>query len=242
MNTLVVVILALGIVVIAVDAKLFLDVSREIGNPATALPGSNSALTGALARENGATVWNANTTRLSIALGLTVAWFALVMFLLIKRIVVPVNKVAEAAKAILEGDLSATVATNPRNELSDVCRLLNELSTDFQEILLLTGTAVGDSLIALEKVQQALDEAPQVSSEDLRSPIHSVRQHLEMLRATVEDFEYYQAKFNGRAAFGSCQTEEADSVRPHDGLYPVLDCGSEPNQPHTNRPKGKRDD
>ena len=86
MNTLVVVILALGIVVIAVDAKLFLDVSREIGNPATALPGSNSALTGALARENGATVWNANTTRLSIALGLTVAWFALVMFLLIKRI------------------------------------------------------------------------------------------------------------------------------------------------------------
>jgi methyl-accepting chemotaxis protein len=172
-----------------------------------------------------------------------VAWFVAVMYVLVKKIVVPINKVATAAKAILEGNLSATVPTNPHSELSDVSKLLNELSTNFQEILLLTGTVVGDSLTALEKMQQNLDKAPDVSAEDLRSQIHSVRQHLEMLRATVEDFEYYQAKFNGRAAFGdSPQKEEATSVGRHDRLYPAVDCGSEPNQPHANRPEGKRDD
>lgn len=242
MNRLVVLLFALGIVVIAINAKFFLDVSREIGSLATVRPGGNSALTGAVAPEHNTGVWGTSAFRLSTAFAVTVIWFVAVMYLLVKKIVVPVNKVAVAAKAILEGNLSATVPANPHSELGDVSRLLNELSTDFQEILLLTGTAVGDSLSALEKMQQTQDEAPQVSVTDLRHQIHGVRQHLEMLRATVEDFQYYQAKFNGRAAFGdSSDAEEADSVRRHD-LHPAVDCGSELDQPHTNRAKGKRDD
>jgi methyl-accepting chemotaxis protein len=73
---------------------------------------------------------------LMVALFLVVVLILLTMF--IKNITEPMQHMIEASKLIAQGDLSQTVTIRARNELAEMGNTVNELTSNLQEMLLLS--------------------------------------------------------------------------------------------------------
>ena len=73
---------------------------------------------------------------LMVALFLVVVLILLTMF--IKNITEPLQHMIEASKLIAVGDLSQTVSISAKNELAEMGNTVNELTSNLQEMLLLS--------------------------------------------------------------------------------------------------------
>ena len=77
-----------------------------------------------------------NKALLMIAIILGVMIIVLTMF--IKNITEPLQHMIESAKDISKGDLSQTIKIQSSNELAELGNVINEMSSNLQEILLLS--------------------------------------------------------------------------------------------------------
>jgi methyl-accepting chemotaxis protein len=77
-----------------------------------------------------------NKAILMVALFLAVVLILLTMF--IKNITEPLQHMIEASKLIAVGDLSQTVSIRAKNELAEMGNTVNELTSNLQEMLLLS--------------------------------------------------------------------------------------------------------
>jgi methyl-accepting chemotaxis protein len=121
-----------------------------------------------------------------------------VVYLFVKRIVVPLNLVTQIAKDLSRGNLSVSALKNPHGDVGELGAALNDLAANFQEILLLMGTTVGNSSSTVEKIERALETPNAASRDEIREQLEDLRKDLNLLRSLVHEFEFYQTRFDGQ--------------------------------------------
>ncbi|MBI4964611.1 MAG: HAMP domain-containing protein [Desulfomonile tiedjei] len=187
----------LALIAIAANAVILAEVSDEI-----ARKNSFYATQSAVDRQSEAprdmAALYAYRNHMIVLLGITIACFGAIIYLFVKKVAVPLNTVAYAAKEISRGNLTVTVPSRRRHEVGDLGQLVNEVAANFQEILLLTGTTVGNANCALQRLedllksQSGLDCAP-----GLDEQIRAIKRDLETLGTVVKNFEFYETRFDG---------------------------------------------
>ncbi len=77
--------------------------------------------------------------KLGVALAVLLVTIGLVMLLLMKRVTIPLENILDGARLIAAGDLSSTIPVHTHDELGSLADCINDLSANYQELLLLTG-------------------------------------------------------------------------------------------------------
>ncbi|OQX21195.1 MAG: hypothetical protein BWK80_34105 [Desulfobacteraceae bacterium IS3] len=117
----------------------------------------------------------------------------IVLTMFIKNITGPLQHIIEISKQISEGDLSHTITVHSNNELSELGNVINELSSNLQEIILLSKNlcSTGDDFV--EKTAFILEkETP--NPEDIKKVAEEITylsRELETLSEVIEYFNFY---------------------------------------------------
>lgn len=136
--------------------------------------------------------------RMAVLLGTMVVCFGSIIFLFVKKVVLPLDSVEEAAKAISKGNLNVALSANPGGEIGSLGGAINDLAANYQEALLLAGAAAGNSISAVERIEKLLGEQGEAADEELREQIRVIRKDLETVSSLLKDYEFYHARFDGR--------------------------------------------
>ncbi len=75
----------------------------------------------------------------------------LVMLLFSKRIITPIDRIIKGTRAISNGDLSATMPEQTRDELGELSLRINELAANYQELILLSRSMIGQAKMSLKE-------------------------------------------------------------------------------------------
>ncbi|GEM_PF-1137672 len=136
--------------------------------------------------------------RLFILMGLTIVCFGTLIYLFVTRLLVPLNVVYSAARDIADGNLSVNVPYRSKHDTADLGRSLNDIASNFQEVLLVTGTKVGACRSAVKTIEEILTHSEESALDDrLKEQVRVVRQELDALGALLESFEFYGTRFDG---------------------------------------------
>lgn len=109
---------------------------------------------------------------------------AIVMMMFIKNITLPLGKMIETSKAINEGDLSRYVEVNGKDEINTLGLAINELTSNLQELALLTATACERIESSVEDIKGKLDP----DDTQIREPLEALRDETSMLHNFVNMF------------------------------------------------------
>lgn len=128
---------------------------------------------------------------LMIVIILCVMIIVLTMF--IKNITGPLQHIIEVAKDISGGDLSHTVAVRSENELAELGKVINEMSSNLQEIILLSKQVCSSGNDFVDKTSFILgQENP--GAEDIAKigeEISRLEEEIGMLSEVIEYFNFY---------------------------------------------------
>jgi methyl-accepting chemotaxis protein len=133
-----------------------------------------------------------NKAILMVALLLTVVLILLTMF--IKNITGPLQHMIEVSKAIAGGDLSQTVSIRTDNELAELGNTVNELTSNLQEMILLSNEVctVADGF-ALEVSDLLNDrESDPARKETLQSRMRGLESQTRLLRDIISNCKFYK--------------------------------------------------
>lgn len=196
-NRFVMIFCALGLIAVGVNIKLIVDVagvieSNEISTTISPIQGVQHENVRIADLNRGV------RTRLAVLLGIMVVCTGSMIYLFVCRVIFPLQAIARAAEEMAQGNLSVTAPCDPEGRLGELGRAINNLAVNFQEVLLLTGTVVGDSTANLEGIQQALESDTCTVDDHVREQVMALKTDLEMLGDMVRDFQFYQTRFDGQ--------------------------------------------
>lgn len=122
-----------------------------------------------------------------IMFGVLTLVVAIVLMMFIKNITHPLQKMADVAKLVNQGDLSQVVPIETQDEIGQVGTAINELTSNLQEVAKFTATTT------LETIQQ-LDQilATQPDAEELAN----IKEKLKMLCQFVDSFTLLHTEIN----------------------------------------------
>ena len=131
-----------------------------------------------------------NKALLMVAVILVVVVVVLTLF--VKRISGPLSQIISTARAISDGDLSCTVEAEAKNELSELAGVLNDLTSNVQELLLFAQNLkeTGDALAEAAR-KEAYDGIMGVEKEALMAPVREWTGQSENLARFLEGFRFY---------------------------------------------------
>lgn len=131
-----------------------------------------------------------NKALLMVAVILVVVVVVLALF--VKRITGPLSQIIRTARAVSEGDLSRTVETEAKNELSELAGVLNDLTSNVQELLLAARNLkeTGDRLAVGVQNASRGDFCGKAVSE-LSEPLSEWTGQSENLARFLEGFSFY---------------------------------------------------
>jgi len=132
-----------------------------------------------------------NKAILMIAIIMFVMIIVLTMF--IKNITEPLQHMIEASKEISKGDLSQTITIEAKNELAELGNAINEMSSNLQEILMLSRNMClsGNDFVAKTSF---IRENQQLSPEEISAvgkEIQNLKNEIDLLSEVIEFFSFY---------------------------------------------------
>jgi HAMP domain-containing protein len=195
-NRLVLLFFFLAFVAVAVNVKLILNATTEIAKIHEITAGVNGESVAPALPQNPGSV-HAFRNQLWLLLGVTAICFGSVLYLLVTRVIMPLKTIEHCAKELAEGNLSVTVPPYPSEELGELGQALNSVSANFQEVLLLMGTAVGHSYATIEKIEQSLQDHERNPENNMKDDVVALRKDIEVLRGVLKEFRFFQARFDG---------------------------------------------
>ncbi len=138
------------------------------------------------------------STSLPAILLVTVFGFVGAIYFLIVRVFVPLSEIKASLTRISCGDLSATAPRTKEKALMEVAETVNEIAANFQEALLLTGTAAGNIRAGLKRMEDLLKQASKDPvSKDMPTHLADLRKNAELLSVMVAGFQYFHTDFDG---------------------------------------------
>jgi HAMP domain-containing protein len=198
----------LAFVAMATTIKLIADLTGPEGETLIAAASQPLAVQNPGPEQAGDTGWSPRT-RVSLLLGVILLSFGAMLYLFVNRVVLPLNRLSRAAEEMTKGNLSITAPSNHADELGELGHSLNSLAVNFQEVLLLMGTTVGNSCAAIERIQQALDGNEIIDQKAIKEQVSALRKDWEMLETLMKDFQFFQARFDGRKVVSQGPGKEA---------------------------------
>lgn len=132
-----------------------------------------------------------NKTVLMLVLLLVVVLILLTMF--IKNITEPLQHMIDASKLIAAGDLSRTVSISAKNELAEMGGTVNELTSNLQEMLLLSKDmcATVDQFTADISDVLSSQEAFEEKTEDLQHKMHLLNSKTRLMNNIILHCKFY---------------------------------------------------
>lgn len=125
--------------------------------------------------------------------GVILAVVVIVLTMFIKTITEPLQHMVEVSKAISAGDLSRTTGVETRNELSQLSAAIDDMSTNLQEIIMLSRSVcdsagrVTANTMGLMRKQRMTREA----SEAVKDQLARLESELDMLGQVIDYFKLY---------------------------------------------------
>ncbi len=129
---------------------------------------------------------------------LVVILFVMVIILtmFIKNITEPLQHMIEASRKISGGDLSRTITIRSKNELYQLGSVINEMSSNLQEIIMLSGS-VCSSVVEVTDRNLELLSKNNMSEKDVEFLIkenHRLQSELDLLMEVIECFDFYSVE------------------------------------------------
>ncbi|MCB2145725.1 MAG: HAMP domain-containing protein [Deltaproteobacteria bacterium] len=125
--------------------------------------------------------------------GVILAVVVIVLTMFIKTITEPLQHMVEVSKAISAGDLSQTTGVESRNELSQLSAAIDDMSTNLQEIIMLS-RSVCDSANRVTTNTMGLMKNKQLArgkSEVMEQQLARLESELTMLGQVIDFFKLY---------------------------------------------------
>ncbi len=138
-----------------------------------------------------------NKAILMVAIILVVMIIILTMF--IKNITEPLQHMIEVSRKISKGDLSRTVAINSQNELAQLGNVINEMSSNLQEITLLSQNLCESGQAFTTKAMNLLNQAD-IGADNiarLKEEVEVLESEVSMLTEVIEYFNFYTLESSG---------------------------------------------
>jgi nitrogen fixation/metabolism regulation signal transduction histidine kinase len=128
---------------------------------------------------------------LMLAVVLCVMVIVLTMF--IKNITEPLQHMLESSKQIAKGDLSQTICVHDHTELSELGMVINDLTSNLQEITFLAGNLCNAGQQFVNQTEALLDTqtAGTIAPEQLREQVDFLKAELTLLKDVIECFNFY---------------------------------------------------
>ena len=122
--------------------------------------------------------------------------FVVVIILLtmfIKNITEPLQHMIEVSKLIATGDLSQTVEIRANNELAEMGNTINDLTSNLQEMILLSKVTTTTSKRFMAKVSELLEaqQTDQSRVEDLRHEMRILSSQNKLLNEIILSCKFY---------------------------------------------------
>ncbi len=132
-----------------------------------------------------------NKAVLMVALFLVVVFILLMMF--IRNISEPMQHMIETSKLIAGGDLSQTVNITARNELYEMGATVNELTSNLQEIILLSRDMCAEVDGFTGEISEVLGslEIDQKKSEALQNKIHHLNSRAKFINDVIVNCKFF---------------------------------------------------
>ncbi len=125
--------------------------------------------------------------------GVILAVVVIVLTMFIKTITEPLQHMVEVSKAISAGDLSRTTVVETRNELSQLSAAIDDMSTNLQEIIMLSrsvcdsaGRVTANTIGLMRKERMTPGESQAVKHQLVR-----LESELSMLGQVIDFFKLY---------------------------------------------------
>lgn len=136
---------------------------------------------------------------LLVVLAITAACFATIIYLFVRRLLGPLDAIAKTGMEISNGNLSVSAPSNTLDEIGELGQVVNQIAANYQEVLLFTGTTVGNSHSAVERIEKLLNgQQPSVPVDELQEQVDIIKRDLETLEEMVKDFRFFETYFDGR--------------------------------------------
>ena len=187
----------LALVTIAANAIILAEVSGEIARK-NKIFAPQATIEARANQSHDLPLLYSYRNRMVILLGLSIVCFGTIIYLFVRKVAAPLNAVAYAAKEISRGNLTVTIPAPRRQEVGELGQIVNEVAANFQEILLLTGTTVGNANSALHRMEELMRSQSGLDCEGrVHEHVQAIKQDLEMLGTVVKNFEFYETRFDG---------------------------------------------
>lgn len=128
---------------------------------------------------------------LMVAIIMLVMVIVLTMF--IKNITEPLQHMIKLSEKISSGDLSQTIRIDANNELADLGSVINEMSSNLQEIILLSQRMCAGGKHYIQEVISHLSEEPLTEENTLKmkETVTKISDDLDMLEEVIAYFNFY---------------------------------------------------
>lgn len=126
--------------------------------------------------------------KIVVMFGVLTLVVSIVMMMFVKNITRPLQRTLDTAKLINDGDLSQIIRIEAHDEVGQLGIVINELTSNFQEIATSTATMIN----AIESRLNILSESLADDDSDNAEQITMIRQELDALHAFVDSFNLLQ--------------------------------------------------
>ena len=120
----------------------------------------------------------------------------IVLTMFIKNITEPLQHMIEMSREISSGDLSQTIKIHSHNELSELGNVINEMSSNLQEIILLSKTMCSSGENFYTQVSDILNRQSLNSEQitEVRKKITHLNKNLNLLKEFTDYFSFYSVE------------------------------------------------
>ncbi len=128
--------------------------------------------------------------KIVIMFGVLTIVVAIVLTMFIRNITAPLQKMADVAARINEGDLSLSVPIETHDEIGQVGDAINELTSNLQEVATMTSTTAQDTLGQIERLLEATrkgDQIPETQAREIRASLQSLIEFVDSFKLLKTD-------------------------------------------------------
>ncbi|MBN1880809.1 MAG: HAMP domain-containing protein [Deltaproteobacteria bacterium] len=131
--------------------------------------------------------------RMIIVLGIVLAAVFLTLFFFIKDVAGPLDEMVQTAKEISRGNLAKTVPVYTKDEIGQLGGIINDITADFQEVLLMVGKISLSAADATDVIHNRVEVLKEKQiSDEIQQQLNVLYKDIRELKSLVESFSFYQ--------------------------------------------------
>ena len=136
-----------------------------------------------------------------LMVGIIMFVMVIVLTMFIKNITEPLQHMIQLSQKISSGDLSQTIRVHANNELSELGNVINEMSSNLQEIILLSQRTCEGGQVFVEEALKRLEHGvlDAKSAAEMKDAVENLGNELSMLNEVITYFSFYTVERKGHA-------------------------------------------